>query len=371
MTTTSAPRAVPLLLLLGALCAPPAVAWDAALIQPGPLRVRDQFLLGMGFLAFDPAVAEVLPEGEWQADLIVTATNHFARSDGVAELIEGRSQRAEVTLEELRAAQPANGERGTFFVDGEVYRAKVAVRRGVGRGIQVEATLPVVSFQGGIVDSLAERFHTAFSFDQEGRLGVLRDTFTVYARNQDRELFLPEAPDLTLGDAVVGARFRLRPAAPAPSLRMAVEALLKLPTGDTEPIASSGSVDFGVNFVMTRYSRRHYVHGSLGLLSLGRSKRLGLSSQFLLSGMLGYEGALNPATSWLIQMTVAQTPFRELGLSALEEPSIQATVGVKRALGKSVVELGVTENFGSFNNAPDVGFHVGWTRNFGRPAPAD
>ena len=48
------------------------------LIDTGPLRIRDQFFLGMGFLAFDPVSADVLDKGEWQIDLIGTVTNDFA-----------------------------------------------------------------------------------------------------------------------------------------------------------------------------------------------------------------------------------------------------------------------------------------------------
>jgi len=51
------------------------------LIDTGPLRIRDQFQFGMGFLAFDPVSAVVLQKGEWQVDVISTLTNAWAQSD--------------------------------------------------------------------------------------------------------------------------------------------------------------------------------------------------------------------------------------------------------------------------------------------------
>lgn len=39
------------------------------LADTGPLRIRDQFLLGMGFLGFDP--------GRWQVDVIATVTTRL------------------------------------------------------------------------------------------------------------------------------------------------------------------------------------------------------------------------------------------------------------------------------------------------------
>ncbi len=43
------------------------------LIDTGPLRIRDQFLLGMGFLGLDPVSADIVEPGGWQLDLIETA----------------------------------------------------------------------------------------------------------------------------------------------------------------------------------------------------------------------------------------------------------------------------------------------------------
>jgi hypothetical protein len=53
-----------------------------------------------------------------------------------------------------------------------------------------------------------------------------------------------------------------------------------------------------------------------------------------------------------------------LDLEELTRVSTQLTLGYKRAIGKQVLFLGITENVASFNNSPDIGFHVGWTRAF-------
>lgn len=334
------------------------------LVDTGPLRVRDQFLLGLGFLAFDPAAAKVLEEGEWQVDLIETATNHFARSDSVGVVLEERDQRGRLTLEELRAVEPTNGDRGVFFVDGELYRTALAVRRGVGKGVQLDLVLPLLSFQGGVVDSLIEEFHTAFGFDQEGRLGTSRNSFQVYSRSQGGELLVEDVSDLALGDLVLGARFRLREPN-GRQLGVALEAQIKLPTGGREPIATSGSVDVGAQLLATRYYSRSCLHAAVGLLALGPSDRLAIDSQLLLSGMAALEHAIGGSMSGLLQVTLSQSPFGDLQLSDLNRTSLQVTVGLKRVVGRGALFVGLTENFGSFNNTPDVGFHVGLTRSFG------
>ncbi|MEE8366726.1 MAG: DUF3187 family protein, partial [Thermoanaerobaculia bacterium] len=231
------------------------------LLDTGPLRIRDQFFLGMGFLAFDPVSSDVLQVGEWQIDLIETATNNFARSGAAGDVLEKRDRREALTLDQLRSIDPADGDSGIYFVDGELYRTAVALRRGIGTGVQLEVVVPVLSFGGGVVDSLVEGFHRAFGFGQAGRLGVPKDSFLVYARSREGELFIDSDPGLILGDLVL---------------------------------------DFGTQLLLTRYYSKACIHGSLGFLALGASDQYGLDSQAIGSGMIAYERGLGPSTSDLI-----------------------------------------------------------------------
>ena len=62
------------MLLLGVQSASAAEV-NRYLIDTGPLRIRDQFLLGMGFLGLDPVSADIVEKGKWQLDFIETVTN--------------------------------------------------------------------------------------------------------------------------------------------------------------------------------------------------------------------------------------------------------------------------------------------------------
>lgn len=334
------------------------------LADTGPLRIRDQFLLGIGFVAFDPSSAELLAPGKWQVDLILTVSNDFARSGPIADVLDARTDRQSLTLGQLRDAASESSSGGGFLTDGEHYRTAFAVRRGVNERLQVELTVPIISFRGGFLDSTVEGFHDALSLGQMGRLGVPRDAFQVYVKGSQRELFVDHAPGAALGDVVLGAKLALLPESSSPSLRVSAEALLKLPTGNVDRFAGSGSTDVGVQVLATKYLGRSSLHASLGLAYLGEMQRLGLSAQAVLSGMMAFERALGSRTSVLVQATVSQSPFGELQLARLSETSTQVTLGLKRVLGKQVLLIGITENVGHFNNSPDIGFHLGLTRIF-------
>lgn len=347
------------------------MAWTAEadinryLIDTGPLRVRDQFLPGLGYLAFDPVSADILDNGAWQVDVIFTASNTFAHSDEVDRLLESRSRREAVSLEVLRDIATDGAQEGVFYLDGEHARWALALRRGIGHGLQVELVLPVIHFGGGLLDSTIEGFHDTFSLGQAGRLGVPRNAFTAYVRAPGRETYVAVAPGTTIGDAIVGARYNLRHGHADAALELALEFLAKLPTGDTRSLTSSGSSDVGLQMIGTRYFRNGCLHFSIGTAHLGRHRLLGLDSQTVLSGMLAWEFGIGTNTTALLQATVSQSPFEALRSAEIASASTQLTVGVKHSIGPNVVFVGLTENLANFNNTADIGLHIGMTRGFG------
>ena len=366
------PTKLQLLASLVALCglasAPRPLAGEEInryLIDTGPLRIRDQFLLGMGFLGLDPVSADIVAPGRWQVDVIETITNTWALSEAVETALEERSGRGPVTLADFRALASDRPDGGVFLVDGELYRTAIAARHGLGNGIQVELVLPILSFQGGALDTVVEGFHDTAGFSQVGRKGAPRDAVLVYAGGRHGELFIEDDPGVALGDLVLGAKFALAAPNEARRFRLALETLIKLPTGEAEPLLSSGGTDLGAQLLLTRYYARSCLHGSVGLLYLEASPGLGTSAQLLPTAMVAWEQSLGPEMSGLAQLTVSESPFRDLELDELARASFQVTLGIKKVVGpKHVLFVGLTENIATFNSSPDVGLHLGLTTLF-------
>lgn len=328
-------------------------------LDTGPLRIRDQLLIGMAFLSVEPESADVLGSGAWQVDLVQSATNTWVQSAGVEEFLDARDERALLTLEELRSIEPDGDDRGLYHVDGELYRTSLAVRRGIGRGVQLSVTVPVLGLEGGFGDDLIESFHDTFGFGQAGRKGTFRDEYLVYVRDAEgNELYRPDAPGFGLSDVSLGVKARLR----VPSQwRMAIAGTVKLPTGSEEDLTGSGSVDVGVQVLGTRYFARSCVHAALAVSRLGESQLLG--DQTLVSAMVAYEHALGSRTSVIAQGTVSQSPFGDLDLDDLDDVAYLVDLGVKRGLSeKTVIFAALSENVVNFGSSIDVGLHLGVTR---------
>lgn len=320
----------------------------------GPLRIRDQFLLNMGLLAFEPDTASVLASGESRVEVIETASNTFAMSKAVSAALEQRNTREAVTLTGLRAI-PGN----VFYLDAEVYRTAIAIEHGVRDGLQIGATWQWLSFIGGTFDGLIEGFHDAFNFEQGGRAGVPRGAYTTYVRSNGVEVFNDTPPGSGAGDVVLRAKLKLR-GGPERSL-VSLQASLKLPLGDGDELFSSGSVDAGVQLLGGYYLTDQFrINYSLGVLRLGRWDLFGLPSQTLLSGMVGLASGISHTSSVIAQLTVSESPFAGLGLPELGVVSMQASLGYKYEVDDRITLFGaLTENIVYFDNSADVGFHLG------------
>ncbi len=330
-------------------------------VDTGPIRFREQFLIGMGYFAFDPASAEVLGRGALRVDVVQSVTNTFARSDSVTLLLEARGERRGVDLTDLRGLEPDRAGSGVYFTDGEVTRTSVALRRGIGHGLEVSVTAPLLRFDGGSLDGIVEDFHHTFGLSQGGRTGAPRDRYTVYLRDAaGREVFRKVASGTRLGDVALGVKLKL----PIGSdhWNMAVENAVELPTGNEKDLYSTGGVDFGTQLLVTRYFARSCIHGSVGVVYAAQSEVFGTKAQMLGSLMIGYEQAIGGRSSAVAQLTASQSPFRSLGIEELSANAYLVDIGLKHAVTPHTVAfVAVSENLVSYGSSADIGLHVGFT----------
>ncbi len=355
--------AILVLLALGLAAGAGAEEWEPleglSFLDTGPLRIRDQLLIGMGFLSVEPESADVLGQGQWQIDLVQSVTNTWVQSSNVEKFLDARDERAPLTLDELRSIEPDRPGEGLYHADGELYRTSLVVRRGIGHGLQLSLTVPALGLRGGAGDSVIEGFHDTFGFGQQGRDGALRNDYRVYVRDaRGNELYRPDAPGFGLSDISLGIKARLRTSS---AWHLAVAGTVKLPTGDEDDLAGSGSIDLGLQVLSTRYFDRSCLHAAVAVSHLGESQLLG--DQTLFSAMLAYERAIGTKTSIVAQTTVSQSPFGDLKIGELDQIAYLVDLGVKRGLSeRTVIFAAISENVVNLGSSIDVGLHFGITR---------
>ena len=141
----------------------------------------------------------MLTPGEWRLDAILTTANSWALSAPLEIELDERDQRGPVGVEQLNRLVGSSRDGGLIFVDGEVSRTVLALRRGFGGGLEVELTVPLVRFSGGGLDGLVESFHDTVGLEQAGRLGAPKDELFIFLDTRRGALVETRAPRWSSG----------------------------------------------------------------------------------------------------------------------------------------------------------------------------
>lgn len=214
--------AASLALLLLAACAGPSS--DPAHVVRGPLPTRVLQPVGLLFPGPEPRRAHVLPEGGWFARPEVGYASIFEQNIGPAE---------------------------TVSFDGEVARAALELRRGIGRGIELAIEPKVLFASSGFLDRVVDEFHSATGFVGGGREDVPRDGYDMRVVNDGVTAYALEEDEVLFGDLPITLTAALREEdgnGPAVAARVIVE----LPTGDEDRGTGSGGVDVAAGVLLER-----------------------------------------------------------------------------------------------------------------------
>ena len=327
-----------------------------------PIPVRDQFLLSNGFFFFEPESARVLLAGESTFDMHFAESNTFAKSNWITRSLVGDTSRMSGAA---ALAQPRYSYvTSMFLVDGSTHRMTLSYRRGIGSNLQLGIAIPVGMIGGGWSDGAVEATHRALRIGNDVRDALQRNREVVYLRSGSTTYFRDHSDGAALGDIALTAKYEL-PALEDPGLAMAVMAAVELPTGDAGALYGSGSLDGGVQLMLTRDLRYARLHASLGLLRLGANRPLGTPSQIIISDTIGASRLLTERTAAVAQITISESPFRTLGMRELRRRSYQLTLGARHAWpGGIVVYGGLIENVATFENGADAAMQWGISKRF-------
>ena len=277
-------RALALVVLLG-LARPSA----AQLAEPMQIRNLNPLVAIFGLPAWDT----------------VTPGNRFGASFELANHFEFAS---------------AGGE--SLSLDGETARTTLAFAHGFGRGWSIGAELPYFHVGGGVLDDPIDAWHSAFNLPDGGRNrrpeGVLRFVLA----NSAGTFFRLTEPQSGLGDV----QLKVARAFGADD-GFAVEAGVKLATGDEQMLAGSGSTDEWLTLLRTRPlpERRHpagYYWG-VGVVHAGEPVAIDFpANTWVYTAILGGSWQRWPKFGLKAQLDIHgpfyDSPLEQIGATAVE-----------------------------------------------------
>lgn len=327
----------------------------------GPLPIRDQFLLGNGFLSFRPEAPRALDEDVWSVSFLAADANTFAKSGWISHSLQGRTSRAAAlqTLADTRFQSVGS----LFLVDGEIHRSDLTVSRGFGHGLELRVSLPLIRTGGGWSDRVIESVHHMLNIGNAERESLRRNTETVYLRHDGLTYVRARGTGMSIGDASLTAKYELIPMEEQHT-SLALVSTIELPTGNARTLDGSGSVDAGFELVAARDFDRTRINASLAVVALGGNSALGLRRQYLIADTVGVAHRVSESTAVIAQLTVAESPFRQVDVPEFSRRCYQLSTGLQRQIGRYLVHAALIENVISFENSADAGLSWGISRRF-------
>jgi hypothetical protein len=244
-----------------------------------------------------------------------------------------------------------------LMLDGETVRTNLALTHGFASGWSLGVELPYYRIGGGVLDDLIDGWHSAFGLPDGGRNARPEGELLYRFGERLAPSFLLTESRSGIGDAQVKfARLIGR------DQGFVVQASVKLPTGDEDMLAGSGSGDWSVTILRTRpllaRKRAAGYYWGAGVIRAGDPHRIGFESEtWVPTGIVGGSWQVLPKFGLKGQLDV-HGAFYESPLEELGEPAIQATLSAWRRTGeRGTLEFAIVEDL-NVSTSPDVVLQV-------------
>jgi Protein of unknown function (DUF3187) len=240
-----------------------------------------------------------------------------------------------------------------LMLDGETARANLAFTHGFAGGWSLGAEVPYYHVGGGFLDDLIDGWHSFFRMPDGGRNARPEDQLFYLFGNRSLPLFQLMEPQSGLGDTQLKFARLI-----GKDQGFIVQASVKLPTGEEDMLAGSGSTDWSLTLLRSQplLARRRAAgyYWGVGVVRAGDPQRIDFDAEtwvptailggswqawpkFGLKGQLDFHGAFY------------ESPLEEIG-----ETAIEATLGAWRRFGEhGTLDFGIVEDL-AVSTAPDV-----------------
>ncbi len=298
----------------------------------GPIPFRNQHPAQLSVLRMDPQAARPLPEGDTRLRLDLAYTSVFLEGgDGLA-----------------------NGD--SWFMDGEILRAGLKARHGLGHGFEVFGELAMALTGPGFLDGFIEDWHDFFNLPNQGRDRFPKYRWQVEVQHEGAVAWEMDRTDGALLDLPLGLCWNFLPMTDERPFALTARAATELPTGNQDRGFGSGGFDWSLGLVgeyryqglsFTAHAQHTFAH------TPDPAERAGLDFRDVTSAGVAVETALADHTFLLAQVLLDTATLRQLDFDRAHDPQWTLWFGLRHHLGERFrVEVGFGEDL-SANGPPD------------------
>ncbi|MGK0303733.1 MAG: hypothetical protein ACI89X_004632 [Planctomycetota bacterium] len=307
----------------------------------GPLPVRNQHPAQLTVMHLDPADTTVLPEGHtaWRTDLAYTSL-----------FLNG------------------SNAQGSWFMDGEILRAALDARVGLGHGLQLGIQIAGAHASGGFLDDFIIDYHDTFGLPDQDRSTGQKEQFLVEAQQNGTSVWTVDKSAAELLDVPIHLTWQVIEPGDR-KLGLALRGGFELPTGDQNHGYGNGQVDVALGAVFDYQSHGigwngHIQHSFAG--TPRPSRVAGFSFEDVTSAALGVELPLATDLHAMVQVEWETSTLRGLGPQVAARDQALLWVGGRyQSSPEWSVEVGFGEDLVGLAS-PDF---TAWLAFAWKPAP--
>ena len=240
-----------------------------------------------------------------------------------------------------------------LMLDGETVRTTLGFTHGFATGWSLGVELPYYRVSGGVLDDAIDSWHAAFDMPDGGRNARPEGQLLYAFGDPLSPSFVLTEPQTGIGDTQI--KFARLIGA---DQGFVVQATVKLPTGDEDMLAGSGSGDWAVTLLRTRpllaRKRAAGYYWGVGLLRAGDPEVVDFDAEtWVPTGIVGGSWQVLPEWGLKGQIDV-HGAFYDSELEEIGETAFEATLSAWRRMGqRGQLEVAFVEDL-NVSTAPDV-----------------
>jgi len=340
---------------------------DLYLTGRGPFQVRNQFPLNLQFLSFHADDAFTLNKNDFRVSINYSHSNTFAQSSDVLNQLSNSNNRSDLSSDLTRQIERTDGNSNRFLIDTGIGRTTINLKYGVSNRLMLELDIPVMTYQGGFLDTPIEMIHKIAGFPYASRSMLIKNNSQVLFSGEKGDMFY-NADDFWgpgIADIVLMAKAQLY-RSHIQGFALASRIAIKLPTGNYKYLRGSGSFDYGIDLGATKKLGNSFISSNLsgvfpGIWKLMPEVQINPSYSWILS----YEYIWGDNLSLILQNQVQSSFLGKEVHPEISKTIFEWTAGFKYNIGNGYrFSLSITENYIHHNNTADFGFNIGLSRGF-------
>ncbi|MGB9700211.1 MAG: DUF3187 family protein [Thermodesulfobacteriota bacterium] len=280
---------------------------------------------------------------------------------GSASLLPHKKGDLRLTLDYASNYVADANNRETLLLDGESARFTIGGKYGLQKAIEVGLEIPLISWGGGFLDDFIINYHSSFGFPQGGRDQASRNRLLIRYEKDGQELLKMPGASSGIGDIKIYGAWQIYEQKEKTALSL--NACLKLPTGNSEELLGSGSLDFslwinGQQDFFPLYGKISFL-GALGIMFMTSGNVLpDQQEHFIWFGSAGIGWRPWRPISFKVQINGHSSFYKGSDLRELNAVSAQIVLGGTIFLSERFsLDLGVGEDL-IVKTSPDVVFHL-------------